>query len=77
VLGPLRDLLDRKANMRLLAGVPLIAKLPLKEREVAFDLFATVRAKQTKKKLNRKLGAYLALCKLPPFDKDLYSDSLF
>jgi len=48
VLGPLRDLLDRKANMRLLAGVPLIAKLPLKEREVAFDLFATVNQLQRK-----------------------------
>jgi len=41
VLGPLRDLLDKKANMRMLAGVPIIAKLPMRERNAAFEMFTT------------------------------------
>jgi len=45
--------------MRLLAGVPLIAKLPLKEREVAFDLFATVN--KTNKKRIRTCASILLL----------------
>lgn len=39
VLGSLRDLLDKKANMRMLVAVPIIARLPPRERDAAYDMF--------------------------------------
>jgi CRP-like cAMP-binding protein len=41
VLGSLQDLLNKKANMRMLAAVPIIAKLPDRERNAAFEMFDT------------------------------------
>jgi len=41
VLGSLRDLLDKKANMRMLTAVPIIAQLPERERNAAFKMFDT------------------------------------
>jgi CRP-like cAMP-binding protein len=40
VLGNLKDIIDRKANHRMLAILPVIANLPPKRREAAVDMFS-------------------------------------
>jgi CRP-like cAMP-binding protein len=41
VLGSLKDLLDKKANMRMLVSVPMISRLPPRERNAAYEMFTT------------------------------------
>jgi len=40
VLGSLKDILDRKANNRMLSILPVIARLPTKRREAAVEMFS-------------------------------------
>lgn len=40
VLGSLKDILDRKANNRMLSVLPVIANLPSKRRESAVNMFS-------------------------------------